>query len=53
MLAGVESHVMQKLEKAGLLNLIGKKNVFASQPILEASLDEALDAAEAWLTKKT
>ena len=52
MLAGVESHVMQKLEKAGLLDLIGKENVFASGPVLEASLNEVLDAAEEWLKKK-
>ena len=52
MLAGVESHVMQKLEKAGLMAQIGKENVFASRPVLEASLNEALDAAEAWLRKE-
>ncbi|CAB1061572.1 hypothetical protein D1BOALGB6SA_6347 [Olavius sp. associated proteobacterium Delta 1] len=52
MLAGVESHVMQKLEKAGLLDLIGKENVFASGPVLEASLIEALDAAEVWLKNR-
>ena len=53
MLAGVESHVMQKLEKARLLDLIGKENVFQAGSVLEASLNEALDAAEAWLKKKT
>jgi len=53
MLAGVESHVIQKLEKAGLMDQIGKENVFAARQVLEASLNEALDAAEAWLKKKT
>jgi MFS superfamily sulfate permease-like transporter len=52
MLAGVESHVIQKLEKAGLMDQIGKENVFASGPVLEASLNEAFDAAEEWLKKK-
>ena len=52
MLAGVESNVIQKLEKAGLMDLIGKKNVFAARPVLEESLHEALDAAESWLKKK-
>jgi SulP family sulfate permease len=52
MLAGVEPHVIQKLEKAGLLDQIGKENVFAARPVLEASLNEALDAAEEWLKKK-
>jgi hypothetical protein len=53
MLAGVESNVILKLEKAGLMDLIGKKNVFAARPVLEESLHEALDAAEAWLKKKS
>ena len=53
MLAGVESHVIQKLTKAGLLDQIGKENVFAAHPVLEASLNDALDAAEVWLNKKT
>ena len=52
MLAGVEPHVMQKLDKAGLLYQIGKENIFTARPVLEASLDEALDAAEEWLKKQ-
>jgi SulP family sulfate permease len=52
MLAGVESHVFQKLEKAGLLDHIGIENVFTARPVLEASLDAALDAAELWLKKR-
>jgi SulP family sulfate permease len=53
MLAGVEAHVMQKLEKAGLLDRIGRGNVFASGSVLENSLHAALDAAEEWIKKKT
>ena len=52
MLAGVELHVIQKLEKAGLMDRIGKENVFAAGPVLEASLNEAFDAAEAWLKNR-
>jgi hypothetical protein len=51
MLAGVEPHVLQELDKAGLLDQIGKENVFAARPVLEDSLNEALDAAEVWLKK--
>jgi SulP family sulfate permease len=47
MLAGVEPHVMQELKKAGLLDQIGKENVFTSGAVLQDSLHEALDAAEA------
>ena len=49
MLAGVEPHVMQELDKAGLMDHIGKENVFEARPVLEASLNEALDAAGVWL----
>ena len=52
MLTGVAPHVMQGLEKAGLLDQIGRENVFAAQPVLAASLNEALDAAEVWLKNK-
>jgi SulP family sulfate permease len=52
MLAGVEPPVMQELDRAGLLEHIGKENVFESQTVLEASLNEALDAAEVWLQNR-
>ena len=52
MLAGVEPHVMQELEKAEMLDQIGRENVFAAQPVLAASLNAALDAAEVWLNRK-
>ena len=51
-LAGVEPHAMQELDKAELLDQIGKENVFASGSVLQDSLNEALDAAEAWLKKE-
>ncbi|MGD8445683.1 MAG: STAS domain-containing protein [Desulfobacterales bacterium] len=52
MLAGVEPPVVQELARAGLLDLVGRQNVFASESVLQASLNEALDAAEEWLKKK-
>lgn len=52
MLAGVEPHVMQELQRAGLLDHIGRENVFPAQRELEASLNEAFDAAEVWLGKE-
>jgi hypothetical protein len=44
--------VVQELARAGLLDLVGRQNVFASESVLQASLNEALDAAEEWLKKK-
>jgi hypothetical protein len=51
-LAGVEPHAIQELDKAELLDQIGRENIFASGAVLQDSLNEALDAAEAWLKKK-
>ena len=52
MLAGVEPNMMQELKKSGLLDQIGRENVYAAQSVLAASLNEAIDAAEAWLEKQ-
>jgi hypothetical protein len=49
MLAGVEPNVVQVLTKAGLNDQIGKENIFETRSVLEASLHDALDAAEVWL----
>ena len=40
---------MKELERAALLDQIGRENVFAAHTFLESSLDEALDAALKWL----
>jgi SulP family sulfate permease len=49
LLEGVEPHVMTTLEKTGILDEIGRDNVFPMQPGLGASLDAAWDEAQTWL----
>jgi SulP family sulfate permease len=49
MLEGVEPHVMATLEKTGILDQIGRDNVFAVQPGLGAALDAAWEEAQKWL----
>jgi len=49
MLAGIDEPLMVELEKTGVLDEIGKENVFTAQAGLGAAEDEALLAAEKWL----
>lgn len=49
MLEGVEPHVMEILEKTGILEQIGHENLFPVQPGLGAALDAAWEAAQTWL----
>jgi sulfate permease, SulP family len=49
MLAGVSTGVIAQLERTGLLQLIGKDNVFVEQAQFGKAANEALEAAEAWL----
>jgi SulP family sulfate permease len=50
MLEGVEPHVMDTLEKTGILDELGRDNVFPAQPGLGAAMDAAWDAAQGWLS---
>jgi len=52
MLAGVQPVVKDELEQTGLLDIVGRENVFEAQPGLGASLDAALAAAQAWLSTR-
>ncbi len=53
MLEGVEPHVMTTLEKTGILDEIGRDNVFPAQPGLGAALDAAWEEAQTWLGAKS
>jgi SulP family sulfate permease len=53
MLEGVEPQVMQMLEKTGLLDEIGRENVFEVQPGMGAALDAAWNEAHTWLSTKS
>ncbi len=45
LLAGVSKAGLKELEKAGLLEQIGRQNIFLASPVLQESLSEALAAA--------
>jgi len=49
MLAGISQGVLSQLERTGLLELIGKDNVFLAQAQWGAAANQAHKAAEAWL----
>ena len=52
LLAGVQPVVKDELERTGLIDIVGRENVFEAQPGLGASLDAALAAAQAWLSTR-
>ena len=49
MLAGISDGVHKQLERTGLLEQIGKENVFLVQKQLGSAGNQALEAAQAWL----
>jgi sulfate permease, SulP family len=49
MLAGISANVMLQLERTGLLDRIGRENVFPVHKQWGVSAYEAYDAAQAWL----
>ena len=53
MLEGVQPDVMAALEKTGILDQIGRENVFPAQPGLGAALDAAWDEGQKWLQAKS
>jgi len=53
MLEGLSDKVLDQLEKTGILDLIGKDNVFLGQKQHGASLRQALAAAQAWLAQQS
>jgi hypothetical protein len=52
MLADVGPNVLKQLESTGVIDDLGKENVFEAQPVLGASIEEALAAAEAWIARR-
>jgi len=53
MLAGVEPRVRREFDRTGFTSLLGEENIFASTSSLGGSLNEALIAANEWLTQKS
>jgi SulP family sulfate permease len=51
MLSGVEQVVYERLKKTDVFELIGAENIFQTQKVIGASVDEALDAAQKWIAE--
>ena len=49
MLAGVQSRVVDQLEKTGLLRRIGRENVFMEGEVVGQSVLAAWETAEKWV----
>lgn len=49
MLVGIDQAVYEQLAKTGVLDIIGKENVFFATPQLGAAMNQAAAAAYAWL----
>ncbi len=49
MLVGIEPGVRDQLAKTGLLTLIGEENIFMATPRLGEAMNQAAEAAYAWL----
>ena len=49
MMSGVSPYVMERLEIAGALTVIGKDNIFPVTEVVGASTRQAIEAGEAWV----
>jgi SulP family sulfate permease len=52
MLIGVDEAARDQLAKTGVLKLIGEKNVFLATPQLGEAMNQAVEAAHAWLASR-
>ena len=52
MLAEVGPRVMEQLERTGILDAMGRENVFAAEPVLGESIHKALAMAEEWMARE-
>lgn len=52
MLCNVTDTVLEQIKVTEAYELIGEENIFPSKPIIGASLEEAWDAAEKWITEQ-
>jgi SulP family sulfate permease len=49
LLAGVGHHVFDLLDHTGIIDAIGRANIFPAQPVMTASMEAAMERADAWL----
>ncbi len=52
MLAGVGPELADQLQRTGMVELLGEENVLAAQPVLGASIREAIAVGEEWLAAR-
>ena len=52
MLAGLNEHVLEQLEKTKILDLLGRENVFLAKPRFGDAVKEAIAAAESWIASQ-
>jgi SulP family sulfate permease len=52
MLVGISQNVYEQLERTDLLDLIGEKNIYLSQPIFGKALRRALSDAGEWISRQ-
>ena len=48
-LAEVDAHVFNELQRTGMSDAIGPENIFVAKPVVGASVDDALAAANTWI----
>jgi hypothetical protein len=53
MLIGVDEAAHDQLAKTGALKLIGEKNVFLATPQRGEAMNQAVEAAHAWLGQRS
>ena len=51
-LVGIGPALLDQLERTGAADAVGRSHIYAAQPALMASVDEAVTDAEAWLESK-
>ena len=49
MLAGVEPYVLTQMERTGILQTIGRQNIFPSSEGIGEALLQAVEVAEQWI----
>jgi SulP family sulfate permease len=52
LLAGVGPHVFELLAHTGIIDAIGKENIFRARRVITASIDEATARAQGWIEQK-
>jgi hypothetical protein len=52
MLCNVTNEVLEQIKVTEVYEIIGEENIFPSNPIIGASLEEAWQAAEKWIAER-